>query len=365
MSMPLGGNAKLAFEVESTYGTPETVGVSAGLRIFYDSFSADARKEPTDVEEISGISIDRSDFTEGAVIVGGTLNYRMRYYGGHAVLNGLALGDLDTSSAGGGAYYIHAATLADDLEAVTVFHQIPVMVLGVSTQRDNHFVGMKAARSTWSHRSGEILQHSIEFIGSYVDYLPASGPWTFPSTGGRTPTENFILWSHEMSSSPFTIKVEGASSTIQINVHSWEVTLDNGLARLFRIQNGRKSAEPPRDAFREVTARLEIEQDDAWEEFMYAYGNESTDASSDFDLEWTYQDPSASNHRLTFQLANCRTLDVPRGISGSRSVRQTVELRAHYQAGTPPLLNNPIAVTMLNTTAGPAAGSPSQYGDFL
>jgi hypothetical protein len=366
MAMPLGGNAKLAFDVEdlATYGTPMTFDSGEGLRVYYDSFSADARKEPEDVEEISGVSIDRSEFVEGAIIVGGTLSYRVRYYGGHVVLMALAMGDV--VQGGSSPTYSFQIDLADDLRAATVLHQVPVIISGATAQRDNIFAGMKVARSVWSQRSGESMRHSLDFIGSYVDYdtSPETVPGPLESgSGGRYPTENYVHWSHEDQTTYFQIKRDGQSA-VQLLVHSWELVLDNALARQFRIQNGRKGAEPPRDGFREVTLRMEVEQDDGWQEAMDAYGYLNTQETEPFSIIWKMLN-SGSTDFYEFQISNCRTLDVPRGISSPRSVRQTIEARAHYTAGGSNYIANPLRIYAGLLTSGPSGGTETDYEDFF
>lgn len=345
----------MAFTNETTYGTPGTISATAGLRLFFDSFADESDKRPLDFQEISGLSIDRSEFIEDAILIGGSLTYSMRYSGIHAVLAGFAMGDLTTT--GTTPNFTHTATLADNLQALTLILQSPKMVAGAVTYVDDNFVGMKVARSTWSHRVGQPMKHRIDFIGSYLDHDTSAVimPTTAGNGAGSSPTESHIMWHHR--SGAIQIDIEPIGTPITINVTSYEITIDNGLERRFIIQSGRKSAEPARNDFRTVTARFEIDQDEGWEEFINAYGLLNSTASKDFTIKVVYDVPTGGQ-TLTLTLNNCRVIRVPRAIPGPGLLSQTVEMRAHFNSGAVP--NNPIEFVLDNNTGGPT--TPATYG---
>jgi len=349
MATPLAGLAKAAFNTETTYGTAAVIDADDGLLLYFEPpFNDNTAKTPQKSAEIQGTSArDHTGFDEGGKYEPGfTLTYPMRYYGGHFVMCGYALGDGVTSGAGP---YVHASVLADAPESFTTIVQVPVIIGGSSAQRDNNFKGCQIMRSIWSHKEGDYLKHTIEVAAAGVDYDVT--PATLPSGAGEVPLENLISWSHKDATIGIRVKRD-AGSNVSLNCVSWEIVLDEGLVRSYYLQTGKLAGKPiPGDDERTVTVKLEIDQDDAWQEIMQAFGYLSSDLTTDISVEIKYADPAAATHTLFFEVGNCRPFNVPRGIQKKGGIRQTVELRAHFQTSGYPM-NDPLRITMQNSTQG-------------
>ena len=177
MAAPNGGLAKLFMLKESTWGTAPTL-TNAHL-FYFDSFTPQNDRTPIDFKEIQGgaAAVDHVEFVEGGIEVGGSMVYTVRYAGQHAYLAGLCMGTTTTTTAGS----THACALADDLASVTLGWQPP----STSTDIDDHeFLGMMVQSCTWSHRAGEPMKHSVNFMGkshSFDVSLQSTGSMTTPS----------------------------------------------------------------------------------------------------------------------------------------------------------------------------------------
>lgn len=357
MATPQGAVAKLGFFPETSYGAGATLSSTTGYRMYYDTLTDETRKNPLDLQEISGLSVDYQNWEEGEVASGFSLTHSMRYSGIHAAILACAMGDIVTT--GGSSTWSHQVDLHDSLVrttptyrgSVTFLHQIPVT--DNSTFVDNTYTGMVPRRMVLSHRAGDVMKCRTDWIGQGLTY-DESAFTDWPSTAKtRIPSEPFITWSHKGSSATaFKVHTDLSSEDVALDVRSWEVTLDNGIEPNYLIQYGRTAGAPSRENFRSVTARLEIEQNAGYQQFINnCYKASATAAQSRFAIVLSYVDPDTAAQLFTLTLANCNLYQVPRTISGPGRIYQTVEMRAHYETGGYPFAN-PMRITVGSTVEG-------------
>jgi len=355
MATPQGAVSKLFFRPETTYGT-DSIGAgsaSIGFLNYFDRVSVKSAKTPLDFGEISGLSTDFSAFEEGGIDVGLDIEFAMRYYGAHIALIGLGMGTMVTT--GTIPVITHAATLQDALFSSTFKYQVPVT--NNSTFNENILTGCSVQRMTLSHRAGDVMRCRLEMLASGLTYNSGSIA-TPPSAAGRTPTDPLISWSHKENLATSTAVIRSGFSLVEINIRSWEVTLDNKLEPNFLIQTGRSGGQPQRSDFREVRMRLEIEQNAGWREFLTAYGDSPTGTTSDFGVRLDYQSPTSANEAFLVRVSNCRTLDVQRNTETAGKMYQQVEMRGHFKSGSTNFIPAPLEVTMNNTKDVPYDEAP-------
>ena len=329
MGAPNGGSAVLFFKPETDWGDGASMtNASSTYRMYFDSFTPQNDRTPTDFKEIQGgaAAVDHTEFVEGGIEVGASVVYTQRYAGMHALLNGLCLGALDMTPSTS-----HNATLADDLPYIAVGWNPPTLWGGATALDDHRFTGMMVQSCTWSHRAGEPLKHTINFIGK--DHSYDVSPL---STGSMAvPAEDIVQWhDKEIDSGSDTgieVEVQG-SAPVEINCTDWELTLDNALVRRFIIQNGRVTAQPARDGKRTVTLRMTIDKDNAWRSFQDAMGASSTSDTTDLDVRLRYEDNADSDLRWEALVANCRVTSAPATVADDGFLTASVEMRAHYQS---------------------------------
>jgi hypothetical protein len=367
MAAPQGGVAKLYFNAEpgdgsaGGYGSEASLTTVTGYRLYYDSFVDNTEKRPLDFQEISGVSVDYGSFFEGEIQAGFTLEYSMRFSPVHMILSALSMGDLAFST-GTAAPFTFFADLHDNLDSATFWHQVPVT--NNTSFEEFTFYGTKVARSVWSHRAGEPMKHRIEATCSHHDHNVTEITSVPPVGVGRTPDENLVNWFCR-TTAQFTIDRLGTVAPVNLNVRSWELTLDNKIGPYYLIQDSRKSAEPSREDFREITFRMEIEQDAAWSELVQVYGPLISSNPLFTGVALTYDDPASTND-LSFSIGNVIFNNVPKAITSPGRLLQTVSGRAHRITGGVPQ-DSPLRMTWNVPFKKPAdAGTPTvDYGQVI
>jgi len=361
MAAPQGAVAKLAWHEETTWGESAATlrakfAAAEGYRLYFDSCVPDLRKDPVDIPEISGVeSIDHSEFVEGQIGCSLTVSFRLRYSGLHAALLAYALGTLTTTGAGP---YNHRGDLADDLPSLGFMWGPPDTV---NTVFDNWiFSGMKCARMTIAHTAGEPILVTQEWIGKTWDFDDdSSQTWPDPvTTATLGPHEPYVQW-HDVDAGTLLWDADSAAQ-VTMNCRSWEIQVENNISPRFLLQDGRYGAEPARDTKREITARVTLEKNLAWEQLAEAFGITGATTSDPGDLMLDYDGPG-TNEAAFFRLNNCRVTSIPPVVSGEGPLEEEVSFRAHVDASAAADLKYPIWFDIDNDEQGPAGSNPATW----
>lgn len=365
MATPPGYVEKLYFNTESgTYPTAASFSTTAGLRMYFDRFRVEAPKSTQQGYEFGAsdsagvLHPDQEDFAEGDVAVGCRLDWTMRYSGVHAVLLGLALGDLTTGSDGGLADFYHRATLTSGQDTATFVHQLAKT--DTSTFVEQQVVGCKAESLVLEQEVGRPMRASMRFIGAHANFSTSVSSSLPPNSGAYIPGESRIHWHqlYTVGASSFVLTMEGRTGVV-LRCRRWKIALQNGIGRLYTHNGDTRTQEPVRVAPRSVVGEFEIEQNDEWREAMQAHGYLYNTATTDTDISIIMT--SGYGEAMRIQLNNCRLVNVGRDSEAFFSKYQRFQAVARQQIGGASL-DSPLRITMYTNYSGTA---PGYYGNMV
>ena len=351
MSAPPGTAARLYFVEETTSGTFGPWGLSSsgepyGLRLFFDSFDHQMRKS-------GGRLGIQSSYPDGLYIhrregnlVRGTLRFRKRYSGVHAVIDGWCMGDLSTN----GATHFHTSITEDKFPSFSMIHHVPMT--DASTLREWRLTGVHVSRVRWRHAAGQSMIQEIDLVGMLREYstsLTSNLPGTTNGYAPDLPDEMQVSWSH---ASTFIINPDA----IQPNIRAWQWEIINDPVVVYGIGDEHRCQVPKR-GLRVLKGWMEVEQDEEWQHFVDHYGYTNATAQDTLSATWTYQ--GATNYLVIFDWDGPYTIEPGGGTRGPGS--QTQRVFFEHPIDRP----GNVQLSVL-TRAGTRDGTPyAEYGDYV
>ena len=365
MATPPGYVEKLYFNTESgSYPTAASFSATNGLRMYFDRFKVEAPKSTQEGSEFGAsdsagvLHPDREEYTEGEVVAGCRLDWTMRYSGVHAVLLGLALGDLTTGADLGLADFYHRASLTLGQDTVTFVHQLAKT--DATTFVETQLVGCKAESLVLEHSSGGAMTASARFIAAYASFSTSTTSPLPPASGGFVPSESRVSFGHLYNINGFTMGMEGRSQ-VNLKCRRWRLTLQNGIGRYYTHSGDTRTQEPQRFAQRSIVGEFEIEQNDEWREAMQAHGYLYTTTATDTDFSIIMADGYGQAMRV--QLNNCKLVNVTRDSDALFSKYQKIQAIPFQQIGGVSL-DSPLRITTYTNYSG-SGGGPGYYGNMV